>query len=153
MEIRLASSCDLDVLCTLETICLGEDPWSRDSLHDTLCNPLCPCFVAEEEGEVVGYISGRLIPNEAEIYRVATLPHMRRRGIGRALICAFLSYGNAHGCDTYFLEVRASNTGARGLYTACHFEEIGMRRDYYRNPKEDAVMMKLSCEEENVCSF
>ena len=153
MVVRMASICDLDALFDLETICLGEDPWSRDSLKDSLQDPACPCFVAEEEGVVVGYVLGRLIPNEAEIYRVATLPHMRRRGVGRGLIDTVLADGQEQGCDTYFLEVRASNTGARGLYTACHFEELGVRRGYYRNPKEDGIMMRLICEEGKICSF
>ncbi len=151
MLIRNATVSDVPSLCNLETICLGNDPWSEESLRATTADPMCLTKVAVLNGEIVGYISGRLIPNEAEIYRVATLPSHRRMGVGAALLSAFLGSAAAQGCDTFFLEVRQSNTAAQGLYTACGFEKTATRRAYYRNPREDAVIYTFTCKEVVSC--
>ena len=151
MLLRNATVFDIPALLQLEQICLGDDPWSEDSLRATIKDPMCLTKVVVNGGEILGYISGRMIPHEAEIYRVATLPNHRRLGVGSALLAAFLGSASSHGCDTFFLEVRASNMAAQGLYAAHGFEKIGTRRAYYRNPTEDAILFALHTKEVVSC--
>ena len=151
MFLKNAAFGDLDALCALEQTCLSEDPWSRDSLASCIADPMCITRMALIDGACVGYICARRIPNEAEVYRVATLPSHRRKGVGSALLASFLGSATSQGCDTFFLEVRASNTAAQGLYASFGFEVMGTRRGYYRNPREDGVMMRLLWKEDEQC--
>ena len=118
------------------------DPWRESDLSGTLSNPAMTLLAAQDANErVYGYLIGSLLPPEAEIWRIAVRPDCRREGIGRELIGAFLEKGRKIGCDRCFLEVRAGNRAARALYAACGFAERGVRKDYYRNPREDAILM------------
>lgn len=151
MLIRNATTFDVPAIAEIESICLGEDPWSEASLISHVSDPMCLTKLALLDGKIVGYISGRMIPNEAEIYRVATLPSHRRMGVGATLLSAFLGSAAAHGCDTFFLEVRASNSVAQGLYTSHGFVKTATRKNYYRSPQEDAVIYTLHLEEVVSC--
>lgn len=148
MTLRNATVADVTALSTLETACFPDDAWSRESLLSHLTAPLCAACLMEDGGEIVGYASGRLLPPEAEVYRVAVLPRFRRRGIGLALLSALELHFAEVGCDRFFLEVRASNDAARHLYASLGYEEVGMRRRYYRAPVEDAILYEKSLEKE-----
>lgn len=118
------------------------DPWSLKSLESCLRNPAFAFLAAVNgQGEICGYLAGSLIPPEGEICTLAVSPELRRRGIGRALLAAFLEKGAELGCDRFFLEVRAGNIPAIALYKSCGFIEYGRRKRYYRDPTEDAVLM------------
>lgn len=119
------------------------DPWRAGDLAGGLNNPLlCTLAASDTQGRIPGYVTGSLLPPEGEIWRLAVLPGFRRSGIGRALVEAFLENGGRRGCDRFFLEVRAGNLPAIGLYAACGFVPCGRRRNYYRDPAEDAVLMR-----------
>ena len=119
------------------------DPWMTADLENALGNALlCTLAATDGEGRICGYITGSLLPPEGEIWRLAVRADCRRMGIGRALTEAFLGVGQDRACDRFFLEVRADNLPAIGLYRACGFVSYGLRKNYYRNPAQDAVLMR-----------
>ena len=125
----------------LEVLCFS-DPWSERSVVSELENPLSLWLVAREEEQVVGYIGSQSVLGESDMMNVAVHPDARRRGIGEALIHALVEALKARGNHCLTLEVRASNAPAIALYEKLGFKEIGRRRNYYRNPKEDALILR-----------
>ncbi len=99
-------------------------------------------FIAAAEGEtLLGYIGGKLIFDELEIYNVAVFESCRRRGIGYALVEAMSEAAGEKGAERLTLELRESNSGALALYKKAGFTEVGRRKGYYEKPREDAVLM------------
>lgn len=114
------------------------DAWSEAALSSHLSLSTSRALLAVgEDGEALGYLLGCVIAPEGEVYRIATLPEHRRRGVGDALLSAFL--GETEEC---FLEVRASNAPAIALYERHGFALIDRRKNYYKNPTEDAFIYK-----------
>lgn len=128
-------------IAQLEMICFS-DPWSENSVASELKNPLALWLTALEEGTVVGYIGSQTVFPEADIMNVAVHPDHRRKGIAQALIHALENHLKQRGVESLTLEVRASNIPAISLYQKLGFQEVGRRRNYYRNPKEDALILK-----------
>ena len=104
------------------------------------------CFVATEGDELVAYVIGRLIAPEGEIYRVAVTPKKRQRGIGYRLLDYSVKTSRGKGLESIFLEVRSRNIPAIKLYTAYGFTRAGYRKNYYKNPDDDAIIMLKSSE-------
>lgn len=98
------------------------------------------------EPAVAGFIVARVVAGELHINNVAVRPEFRRQGIAAQLIEAALRQGQADGARIAFLEVRAGNVPAQGLYCRCGFQVTGRRRRYYRQPVEDALLMSLLLE-------
>src|SRR5205807_1226153 len=119
------------------------DPWTADDFHYALSGA-GQFLVAETEGDggVLGYIVGRHVIEEAEILNLGVAANARRRGIGRALVAALNAQFHSAGVSSIFLEVRESNTVARRLYESFGFSAVGRRRDYYRRPVEDAIVLR-----------
>lgn len=117
-------------------------PWTRGNFADALQSGYI-CKVAESEEQLVGYAV--LMPgvDEAELLDVGIAAPQQRRGYGRKLLEAMLILARGLGKSRMVLEVRASNTAAIGLYQACGFTQIGLRRGYYpaANGREDAILM------------
>lgn len=88
-----------------------------------------------------GYANLRILAGEGEIERIAVDPAMRRHGVGRKLMEAMAAFASGEGVGDMTLEVRAGNTAARKLYESFGFAEEGRRKDYYRNPTEDALIL------------
>ena len=95
------------------------------------------------EMRLAGYAFARVIAGEAEILNIAVLPSFRRRGIGGRLLDAAVMAVKTGGAAEVFLEVRESNAAARALYVARGFRPVGLRTDYYRKPRENAVILRL----------
>ena len=125
----------------LEKLCFS-DPWSEKSIASELTNKLALWLVAEEDGEVAGYIGSQTVPDESDMMNVAVHPDCRRRGIAEALVNALCKALKERGSVSLTLEVRASNDPAKALYDKLGFEQVGRRPNYYRNPKEDALILK-----------
>ncbi len=142
MDIRRAVPDDVPNIARLEEECFS-DPFGEKDIFSLVTTDLGMCFAALDDGEVIGYVFGRIIPPEGEIYRVAVSPEKRRRGIGYRLLSYALKTERARGLETTFLEVRRQNTAARALYSAHGFTEVGVRKNYYQNPTDDAVIMLL----------
>ncbi len=122
------------------------DPWSKESFLYSVNAESDYSIVALENDSVVGYAIMRISFDTADIADVAVDPDYRRRGIAALLMEKMLSYGKEVGVDTYVLEVRAGNEAAIKLYEGCGFQPEGVRKKYYTNPIEDAVIM---CKHQN----
>ena len=124
----------------LEKLCFA-DPWSERSIASELNNPLALWLVAVEDGSLCGYIGSQSVMGESDMMNVTVHPDHRRKGVGEMLVlalCEALSKENA----SLALEVRASNAPAISLYKKLGFAQVGLRKNYYRNPKEDALILR-----------
>ena len=140
MELRRATASDAEKIAVLEAECFP-DAWEERDVLSCICSEGAMCFVAVRDGVTCGYILGRKILPEGEIYRIAVKPDMRGRGIGYRLLSFALSTEWDDGVETTFLEVREQNIVARRLYIAAGFEEISVRKNYYKNPTDNAIIM------------
>ena len=144
MIVRMNES-HVKAVAELERICFS-DPWSENSVASELKNKLALWLVAEEEGRVAGYIGSQTCTDESDVMNVAVHPDFRRRGIAETLVNALVEELRAIGSRCLTLEVRASNVPAISLYEKLGFGEIGRRKKYYRNPREDAMIMRKEWE-------
>ena len=117
------------------------DSWSYRDIVDLISTEGAMCFSAVDNGRVVAYVLGILIPPEGEIYRVAVREEKRQRGIGYRLLDYAMKTSRGSGLECAFLEVRSENVPAVKLYTAYGFSKIGIRKKYYRDPEDDAIVM------------
>ena len=124
----------------LEAQCFS-DPWSEKSIASELENPLSLWLVAEENGQVYGYVGSQTVLDESDMMNVAVDPGFRRQGIARALIETLIAELSKMGSRCLRLEVRVSNETARALYARMGFQQLGLRKNYYHNPKEDALIL------------
>ena len=141
-RIRPAVLADAPALVAIERRCFG-DPWSEASFREALASSWNFVLVAEASRGVSGYLVGRETGGTGEVLNLAVAPEFRRRGVGEALLEAGLAAFRQSRVDEVFLEVRESNTSARALYARHGFRPVGQRSAYYRNPKEDAVVLRL----------
>lgn len=145
IDILRAEEKDAPILAALEKA-LFPDPYGVSGLAESLRAPYTEALLALSDGVPVGYLITALIPPEGELLRIGVLPSHRRRGIARALLglhLASLPQGTA-----LYLEVRESNTGAAALYTSVGFQKVGVRKNYYKSPTENAILMRRPPEEE-----
>ena len=131
---------DLDGIMALENACFS-DAWSADNMKACLSMPVVRAWVAERDDRVIGFVIGYLIPPEGEVADVCVSPDERGKGIAKALMETMM---DASDCIEFFLEVRASNRSAIGLYHRLGFEVLGVRKRYYDKPREDAIVMGLT---------
>jgi [ribosomal protein S18]-alanine N-acetyltransferase len=101
-------------------------------------------FVAIEGDSLLGFAVCRLVLDTCELESIAVAAEARRRGIGATLLAAAADFASERGATRMELEVRAGNSAAIGFYTRMGFAQDGLRRAYYRNPDEDAVLMSRS---------
>ncbi len=125
----------------LEKLCFS-DPWSENSVASELENPLALWLVADDDGKVVGYIGSQTVMDASDMMNVAVHPDHRKQGIATALIVGLVEELRRKGSRSLTLEVRASNENAIRLYRMLDFQEIGCRKNYYRNPREDALILR-----------
>ena len=128
-------------VAALEKVCFSM-PWSENSIRSELTNPLSLWLVAEEDGVLLGYSGSQSVMDEADVMNVAVDPNRRREGIALKLVEALVAALNEKNVRALLLEVRASNEPAKALYEHQGFVQVGKRPNYYRNPKEDALILK-----------
>lgn len=138
----------IPALVHLEILCFSE-PWSEASLRRELENPLAHVYVAQVDGEVAGYAGMHGVAGECYVNNVAVFPKFRRQGIGHQLMERLVTAGEELNAQFITLEVRASNREAMDLYYSLGFEVMGVRRDFYIMPTEDAVIMTKYLSKEN----
>lgn len=125
----------------LEEICFS-DPWSERSVAAELENQLSLWLVALEGDTLAGYVGSQTVLGETDMMNVAVHPAFRRRGVGESLILALVEQLKALDSHSLTLEVRASNAPASSLYEKLGFSQVGLRKNYYRNPREDACILQ-----------
>ena len=145
MEIRLMTADHVSQVAQLEKLCF-RDPWSENSVSSELNNPLSLWLVAVEGEKVAGYVGSQSVMGESDMMNVAVHPDFRRQGIGERLILELIDQLENRGNHSLTLEVRASNVSAIALYRKLGFEQVGLRKNYYRNPKEDALILRKEWE-------
>ena len=132
-------------IADVERACFSH-PWTEEMLQQELWNEAAVIIVAlREDGVVLGYAGLQTVLDEGYINNVAVAANVRRQGIADELIAAFVRFGQAK-LAFLTLEVRASNTPAIALYMKHGFAQVGRRRGYYDDPKEDAILMTLEFE-------
>ena len=125
----------------LEKICFPTLPWSEGMFLAELENELCSYFLAKIDDKVAGYVGMWCVAGEGQITNIAVLPEFRRQGVaGKLLDTLFLEAKNKN-LEVLTLEVRASNTPAISLYEKNGFYKTGLRKGYYSDNGEDAVLM------------
>ena len=125
----------------LEKVCFS-DPWSEKSVVSELENPLSLWLVALDGDVVAGYIGSQSVMGESDMMNVAVATEYRRQGVAAALVTALVEELAKAGNHSLTLEVRVSNTPAIALYEKLGFSQVGCRKNYYRNPKENALILK-----------
>lgn len=140
-RLRSATSADLPALAELERGAFS-DPWTEEQLRSALGWPGAVALVAEDADGLIGYVLGRVVVDQAEILSLATIAARRRRGIGRQMLGAALAIMVERGARSAWLEVRVSNEAALAMYRAAGFVAAGRRPDYYRQPREDALILR-----------
>ena len=128
-------------VAALEALCFSE-PWSENSVAGELNNPLSLWLVALYDDCVAGYVGSQSVMGESDMMNIAVSPDYRRQGVAEALINELVRRLKAKGNHCLTLEVRASNDAAIKLYEKLEFAQIGRRPNYYRSPKEDALILR-----------
>lgn len=116
-------------------------PWSETSFYSEIYSRNSITRIAEFNGIVVGYICVKHIADECHLLNLAVHPDYRRRGIATILLNDAILKLRLYGCRFFYLEVRTSNHVARKMYERLGFNMAGIRKSYYANPVEDAVVM------------
>lgn len=134
---------DLEQILEIEPVAFGSHHWSRQSFVNELNNAGGQYFVIEEslKREIVGYTGFWLIGEEAHITTLAVHPDHRRQHIGERLLIHSIQTARRIGANWMTLEVRVSNEAAQGLYYKYGFKSLGLRRRYYQDNGEDAMVL------------
>ena len=129
-------------IAELEKYCFGSEGWSEKSVASELHNELALWLVALDDGTVAGYVGSQTVMGETDMMNVAVHPNFRRRGIAENLIVSLVEALKETGSHSLTLEVRAANEPAIKLYEKLGFLQTGRRKNYYRNPREDALILR-----------
>lgn len=144
MELSVRPMADADASRCAAIAAAAPEPWSESQLLSELESPAARLFVAEGDGGVLGFAVFQLAAGEASLYALNVDPAARRKGVGAALLAGALEALKAEGAGQCFLEVRAANAPALALYRRLGFSSAGVRRGFYRDPPDDAVVMTLT---------
>lgn len=148
IKIRTVSEDDISQICALEKECFGADPWDENMFRMMLGSPAGNILVAADAGKICGFVCVYIvagdrdrIDGDADLSDIAVAPEYRNKGVARALMSEVYRLAKEKYCEKIFLEVRKSNTPAQSLYLSEGFRVYGERKNYYSEPREDAVLM------------
>jgi ribosomal-protein-alanine N-acetyltransferase len=143
--IRPATSADLSAMMALEKHAATAAHWSVEQYEAMFRAPGGErvALIVEEESQVQGFVIAHGVGAEWEIENIAVAGAARRRGLGTRLLGELLELARAKGAEAVFLEVRASNRAAQALYEKWAFTPSGLRKRYYKDPEEDAILYRL----------
>ena len=133
---------DLDEVMVIERRSFSA-PWEESTFRGLMRRPSAALLVAETDDELTGYSVMWFAADEGELGDIAVVPERRGEGIGRRLLRESISVAASRGTRSLYLEVRESNDVARRLYEKVGFSVVGVRKQYYTEPAEDAIVMKL----------
>ena len=128
-------------IAEIEKLCFS-DPWSERSIASELNNPLSLWLVATERDIVAGYVGSQTVLDETDMMNIAVHPDYRKQGVATDLIQSLIDALSKQGSHSLMLEVRQTNEPAKNLYKSLGFETVGIRKNYYRNPREDALILR-----------
>lgn len=141
VQIRPMEMADIPEVLRIEEACFSE-PWTYQGFVDALASEMNLFVVAVVgDGQIAGYCGLYTSLDEGEITNVAVENSFRRQGVARCILDALIEKSLQMGISQIFLEVRASNVPARSLYSSFQFEDVGVRKNFYRLPTEDAIVM------------
>jgi ribosomal-protein-alanine acetyltransferase len=138
ISIRPAALDDISAILALEQEACSAAHWSADQYRTRIAEG--NLIVAEQAGQVCGFLCARAAAGEWEIENVVVGSAFRRCNIGAELMRALTDKWESQAGTAILLEVRESNSAARALYEKCGLQEVGRRRNYYRDPVEDAIL-------------
>ncbi len=144
MDVKIAKmkKSDVDDVIKIEESAYGEHHWSKESFLNELSNDLARYYSAyDENGNLVGYAGCWQILEEVHITNIAVSPEFRRQKIGESLLRQIIDDCYKNKAKYITLEVRVSNKAAIGLYEKYGFKSLGVRKGYYQNNNEDALIM------------
>jgi len=141
IEYTFMTSTHVEQVAQLEKVCFSM-PWSENSIRSELNNPLSLWIVAVEGSRVAGYVGSQSVMGEADMMNLAVAPEYRRMGVGERLVTELVTQLKERDVSSLTLEVRASNMSAVCLYEKLGFSKVGCRPGYYRNPREDAWILR-----------
>ena len=141
VTVRRMVPADLDAVLAIERASFAV-PWTASTFRGLIRRQGAGGWVAEVGDEVVGYAVVWSVADQAELGNVAVAEPFRRRGVASRLVDAVVAWLRGRGVRELFLEVRESNEGARRLYAAHGFAELGRRKGYYTRPREDALVLR-----------
>ena len=144
--------CDLDDLIALEKICFPH-AWTEQQFWLCLKQKQYYIFGLKKKGELAAYISFFNVADEMEILKLAVHPAYRLKGLGKRLLGLVLQNCIEMGIEQVYLEVRRSNTAALALYTGFGFIQTGIRKRYYPDNKEDALLLFLNLQSFSARAF
>ena len=144
MEIMIRPLFPSDLAAAAAIEATAQDAWSHDQLVDELCSDVGRLFVAQVDKQVRGLAVFQLAAGEASLYALTIDPSMRRKGLGRQLLQESLETLQKEGAESCYLEVRAENHAAYNLYVDVGFKQSGLRKDFYKDPADDAILMNYS---------
>lgn len=142
-RIRAPELRDIAGMIAVERACFN-DPWSPGAIQEAMQSETSCALLAENQAGVLGFVLARTTGPEAEILDLAVSPRARRRGIARDLLRAVREQVRRVGVEEIFLEVRESNRAAISLYEGEGYRAVGMRHRYYRNPPENALVLRVA---------
>lgn len=138
--IRKMTKDDVDDVVRIEAASFSK-PWSGTLFFNEVYNMKSLPLVARIDNRIVGYICASRIIDEGHILNLAVHPDFRSLGIASALVDDIITHLKVDDCRVIFLEVRNSNKAARDMYESLGFAVMGIRKNYYSSPQEDAVLM------------
>ena len=141
MNYERMTALHMQAIAEIEKLCFS-DPWSLNSICSELSNPLSLWLVALDGDRVVGYVGSQTVLDGADMMNLAVLPQYRKQGIGEALVTHLVQCLREKGAICLALEVRQSNEPAIRLYKKLGFAQVGVRPNYYRNPRENALILR-----------
>ena len=142
VSVRALTAQDAATVADIERACFP-DAWNEESVISTISRRDFCGVCAEINGEMVAYLLGSVLFEDGEVLRVAVPTMHRRKGFGALALDAFLSTAKAQGATRVFLEVRAGNAAAIGLYTSRGFEKTRIREKYYDGVEDAVEMLKI----------
>lgn len=140
--LRRAREADVDSVLAIEQASFA-DPWNRSAFVELLDDPRVAFLIADAGGVIRGYVVAWFVLDEGEIGNLAVHADARRQRVGALLLDGAIAAVRKSRVEALYLEVRDSNAAARALYASRGFTEVGRRREYYRRPKEDALVLRL----------
>ena len=147
MRIRSATNYDLEAIVSIQSRTLQAAQWTQADYANLAGDPLGLILVAELDTmnppTIAGFAAFHRIMDEAELRNMAVAPAHQRQGVGRELLAEGRRRLLEQGVSRIYLEVRTSNISAQGLYYSAGFGLCSRRRDYYNNPREDALVLSV----------